>query len=148
MRGTSSIAWDVMPASRSSVTTSGTWPVGRNEIVVVPARSRRTPSTSRACTETTTSADSRASASTVAPASSNSSSLIRAPEPAPGSIATAYPSPVSFPTSSGTIATRVSPSRVSLATAIFIRCNLGHRDRRGHPVRRVSHDDLAPVTER
>ena len=46
MRGTSSIAWDVMPASRSSVTTSGTWPVGRNEIVVVPARSRRTPSTS------------------------------------------------------------------------------------------------------
>ena len=31
-----------------------------------------------------------------------------------------------MPTSSGTIATRVSPSLVSLATAIFTRCNLGH----------------------
>ena len=38
--------------------------------------------------------------------------------------------PVSLPTSSGTSATRVSPSRVSLATAILTLRNLGHRTRR------------------
>ena len=120
---------------------------GRNEIVAAPARSRRTPSSRARCTETTTSASARASSSMTAPASAYSASSMKVCWPAPGSTATVYPSPVSFPTSSGTIATRVSPSRVSLATAIFIRCNLGHRGRQGHPSRRVSHVDLGPSTK-
>src|SRR3954454_6206021 len=110
-----------MPASRSSTTVCCSVVVGRKEIVVVPRESRRICSAPSGCTETTTSAPSNAAASTVAPASAYSSSASSAGLPAPGSTATSYPRPVSLPTSSGTSATRASPSRVSFATAIFIR---------------------------
>src|SRR6478672_13057645 len=127
MRGTSSIANEVMPQSRRSVTTARSWPVGRNEIVVVPRGSRRITSVPSGWTETTRSAPVIASGSTLAPADTYSSSVSSACAPASGSTATSYPSPVSLPTSSGTIATRASPSRVSLATAIFTRRNLGQK---------------------
>ena len=66
------------------------------------------------------------------PPSAYSSSAISACRPAPGSTATSYPSPVSLPTSSGTIATRASPSRVSFATAIFTRREPRARHRAAH----------------
>ncbi len=70
-------------------------------------------------TDSTTSASVSRSSVSTAPASAYDSSSHSARLPAPGSTSTSYPRPVSLPTSSGTIATRVSPSRVSLTTAIF-----------------------------
>src|SRR3954464_12806670 len=56
----------------------------------------------------------------VAPAASNSASDKDAPSPAPRSTATSAPSATNFFTVSGIAAQRVSPSAVSLSTAIFI----------------------------
>jgi len=47
MRGTSSIAKAEIPQSRKIPTSSGTWWVGRNEMVEVPAVSLRTVEASR-----------------------------------------------------------------------------------------------------
>src|SRR6476619_197498 len=127
MRGTSSIANAVTPQSRRSRTVAGSWLVGRNETVAAPRASRRIASVASGWTDTTRSAVSSARSSMAAPASTNSSSPMSAWCPAPGSTLTAYPRPVSLPTSSGTIATRASPSRVSLATAIFTRGNRGQK---------------------
>ena len=54
----------------------------------------------------------------VAPASANSASGIPAAAPAPGSTTTSWPWPTSLRTTSGTSATRRSPSTVSFGTPI------------------------------
>src|SRR3954471_9756328 len=136
MRGISSTAWAVTPASRSSTTVACSVVVDRNEMADAPRRSRRIEPASSGWTDTTTSASVSASGSMMAPAAAYSSSEIRARCPASGSTATSYPRPVSLPTSSGTIATRDSPSRVSLATAIFTRLKPGHIRRHSHPSHR------------
>ena len=68
MRGTSSMANDVIHPSRRSVITSRE-PVGRNEIVAVPCRRRLITAGSSGFTDTTTSAPCQGSLTTWAPAS-------------------------------------------------------------------------------
>src|SRR3954451_22594366 len=145
MRGTSSIAKAVIPQSRRSVTRSREEVTGRNDTVAVPGGSRRPTVAPSGFTETTTSAPSQGSVTTSAPAATKSSSACRAPRPAPASTATSYPTAVSFPTSSGTSATRVSPARVSAATAILTLRNLGHPAGPGHHLRAASHVRVGPV---
>ena len=106
-------------ASRSSATRSSSCVVGRKEIVAAPRRSgapavgpaaapraRHRPRRGRRRRRWHRRRRTRRRSSCAA-------------APAPGSTATSYPSAVSLQTSSGTIATRASPSRVSAATAIF-----------------------------
>ena len=69
MRGTSSIAKDVIQPSRRAATTSSDEEVGRNETVAVPCRSRLITEVSSGLTETTTSAPCHGSLTTCAPAS-------------------------------------------------------------------------------
>ncbi len=68
MRGTSSIASAVSPASRSARTRSSSCAVGRNEIVIPPGARRRACDGASGWTDSAAPAPSSASAATVAPA--------------------------------------------------------------------------------
>ena len=121
IRGTLSIASTVAFLAASCCRSSG-FCAGQMKLTSVPpSRSRPTSSPFGARTLKTMSdvAQSRAlSATTSAPAVRYASSLIWAASPAPASTATLNPCLISFSTTSGTVATRFSPGKVSRGTPI------------------------------
>src|SRR4051812_41610710 len=119
MRGMASIANAVAPVRASASSPSGL-PRGLRKPtnVVVPDSFESSPSDGGA-TLTTTSAPH--GSPIVAPASVNSSSGTSAATPAPPSTTTSWPFATSLRTTSGTRATRRSPSAVSFGTPILIR---------------------------
>ena len=120
MRGTASIAKDVTPASARPLATSPLVSGWRKAISAEPRCRRPISSALGGCTLATTSPEKPAPASSFAPASSNAESRTWDASPAPGSTTTSVPPAVSFLTTSGTIATRVSPAADSLGTETFI----------------------------
>src|SRR6476619_3226384 len=120
IRGTDSIAKLVAPVCAIALIVSPAVSGARKPISTPLACSRSTSSALGGATLTTTSDSYTAPASSTIRASACSycSSGIRAPAPAPRSTTTSRPSALSLPTTSGTNATRRSPSADSLGTPI------------------------------
>src|SRR4051794_23353721 len=130
IRGIASIAKLVTPTSASDLASSGLVSGSRKPIRTWPRFRRPTSSAVGGVTLRTTSA-AQMSSPTFAPASVYSSSPCDAPSPASGSTTTSISLAVSALTTSGTSATRRSPSAVSFGTPIFIggRLTLRHQRR-------------------
>src|SRR3954454_22722804 len=118
MRGIDSIASACTPLERRRSFSSGLVSGARNPIRIWPLRSLATSSSDGTATRTITSAP--YGSPIAAPASVYSESGSSAGSPAPASTVTSWPAPVSLRTTSGTSATRRSPSAVSLGTPILI----------------------------
>src|SRR3954468_24843973 len=121
MRGTLSIASTVARRAARSRSRSGFCAGQRKLTSVWPSRIMRTSSAFGARTLKTMSAPDHtaaASGTTVAPAAAYASSEMLAASPAPAWTITVKPSFASFGTTSGTVATRFSPGKISFGTPI------------------------------
>ena len=117
IRGIASIANAVAPVCASAALPGPFVSGARKPTSTDSAPSRADSSGAGGATFATTSAD-QAPSPSLAPAASNRASGIPAASPAPGSTTTSCPWPASLRTTSGTSATRRSPSAVSLGTPI------------------------------
>ncbi len=114
------MAKEVTPAAARLLATSPLVSGCRKPISVEPRCMRPISSAVGGATLATTSPEKPAPGSSFAPASASASSRMYAPAPAPGSTTTSIPAAVSFLTTSGTMATRVSPATDSFGTESFI----------------------------